>query len=80
MQPATLKHLQVRPGAQFSCSSDGLCCFDVHAFGPLSDQEADRLHAFSPEVVQEHRESLVILSTVEGRCIFQAVNELLHYY
>ncbi|HJL14478.1 MAG TPA: hypothetical protein RMH99_02410 [Sandaracinaceae bacterium LLY-WYZ-13_1] len=67
----TLHPLRVRPGARFTCHGDGLCCTDVHAFGPLSDDEAAMLRAIDPAVVDDHHGERVVTLGAEGRCIFR---------
>lgn len=37
--------LLARPGARFRCFSDGLCCTDIHALGPISRSEAQQMRA-----------------------------------
>lgn len=67
----TLHPLRVRPGARFTCHGDGLCCADVHAFGPLRDDEVALLSAIDPAVVREHAGERVVVMGAEGRCIFR---------
>lgn len=65
-----LEPLRVRPGAVFTCHRDGLCCMDMHAWGPLDDVEAQTLRALDERVVVEHDGSLVIAGNGRGRCLF----------
>lgn len=54
--------LQIRRGARYSCESDGLCCSDVHALGPLTRSESVRVSSYDPESVAVHpRLGLVVL-------------------
>jgi hypothetical protein len=46
--------LLVRQGARFSCSSDGLCCTDLHALGPITRSEARELRRLLPGSVMFH--------------------------
>jgi hypothetical protein len=70
---ATLEPLRARPGARFTCHGDGLCCTDVHAFGPVSDDEAEVLLAIHEKTLSLHQgKSRVITTNQEGGCIFHA--------
>lgn len=69
--PDPLTPLSVRPGARFTCHGDGLCCADIHAFGPLSDDESAWLTAIHPSVVIEHRGERLITMSAERRCVFR---------
>lgn len=62
--------LRVRPGAVFTCHRDGLCCMDLHAWGPLDELEAATLRAIDERTVVEHSGSLVIAGNGRGRCLF----------
>ena len=68
-----IKPLRIRPGARFTCFGDGLCCTDVHAFGPLDEVEAATLRLINEGAVTEHGDNkdLVIIGSEEGDCIFQ---------
>jgi hypothetical protein len=61
----------LRAGARYRCFGDGLCCSDVHAFGPLSDDEAALLGGLAEGVVEPHRGVRVLASRVDGTCIFR---------
>lgn len=64
--------LLVRPGAIYRCEGDGLCCTDIHAFGPVSTAEAKKLRLVVPQPVQWHSElkMSVIKAAPSGTCIF----------
>lgn len=54
--------LIARPGARFECFSDGLCCTDIHALGPMTRSEV--------KAVNKLLENAVIYSDdVEGHCM-----------
>ncbi len=65
-----LEPLRARPGASFTCHRDGLCCSDLHAWGPLDELEAATLRAIDERVVVLHEKALVIAGNGRGRCIF----------
>jgi hypothetical protein len=46
-----LRPLLARPGARFACFSDGLCCTDVHALGPITKSEARDMRALASDSV-----------------------------
>jgi hypothetical protein len=46
--------LLAREGARFTCFSDGLCCTDIHALGPLSRAEVRSVRALIPDAVYLH--------------------------
>lgn len=60
----------MRSGVRFRCCGDGLCCTDIHAIGPLDDDEAVRLRAFDDDLVQRHQGTLVLTPSDTGRCLF----------
>src|SRR5262245_6189750 len=47
--------LLVRENARFTCFSDGLCCTDIHALGPLTRAEARDMRALIPDSVFFHK-------------------------
>lgn len=57
-----VRPLKARPGAQFTCFSDGLCCTDIHALGPLTRGEARAVRALVPDSVNYH-------SGIKGLCM-----------
>ncbi len=67
---ASLQPLRVRAGARFTCHGDGLCCTDVHALGPLSDDEVRLLSSIDEQVVVKHGGDRVLTQRVGGGCIF----------
>ena len=52
---SALRPLRARPGARFTCFSDGLCCTDIHALGPLTRSEARAMRALIPGSVIHHK-------------------------
>lgn len=44
----------MRPGARFQCFSDGLCCTDLHALGPITRSEAREMRQLFPGSVMFH--------------------------
>ncbi len=69
---AQLSPLHVRPGARYRCFGDGLCCADVHAIGPLSDEEVVRLKLVHEDAVYFNPlvEANVISTREDGCCVF----------
>ncbi|MBX3269934.1 MAG: hypothetical protein KF729_06715 [Sandaracinaceae bacterium] len=67
-----LEPLRARPGASFTCHRDGLCCTDLHAWGPLDEVEAATLGSIDERVVLLHDGSWVIGKNAEGRCLFSS--------
>lgn len=65
--------LRARPGARFECAGDGLCCADVHAIGPLSDEDRQMLVAISEAAVERHDggdDAVLMMRSDTGRCVF----------
>jgi len=54
--------LIARPGARFTCFSDGLCCSDIHALGPMTRSEVKHVRSLIPDAVSYNDE-------VEGHCM-----------
>jgi hypothetical protein len=48
--------LIVRSGARFRCASDGLCCTDLHALGPMTNSEAREMRRLLPGSVIHHHD------------------------
>lgn len=68
-----LEPLKVRPGARFSCELDGLCCSDIHAIGPLDEQDCELISAIAPEAIEKHHgddEPVLMMRQDTGTCIF----------
>jgi hypothetical protein len=67
-----IEPLIVRTGARYRCFGDGLCCTDVHALGPLSDEEVVKLKMVRDEVVHYNPlvEANVLTTLANGRCVF----------
>ncbi|MCB9595537.1 MAG: YkgJ family cysteine cluster protein [Sandaracinaceae bacterium] len=64
--------LRVLPGSRFTCHGDGLCCTDMHAWGPLHDDEAAFLRELDERVVLVHGDALVLAGGADGRCVFSS--------
>ncbi len=71
MGRARVRPLRVRPGTEFECRGDGLCCADVHLWGPLTRREAAMLRMIAPETVVRRPQdgSPVLAPTPAGRCV-----------
>lgn len=73
MPPATeparsvSRPLIIRPGARFACFSDGLCCTDIHALGPLGRSEAKAMRKLVPNSIYRHE-------TIEAPCMKTGAN------
>ena len=63
--------LQIRPGARFACRGDGLCCGDVHLWGPISEDEAEALALISPDLLTERPDdgTRILQARTDGRCL-----------
>lgn len=70
VRSAAAPSIRIRPGARFRCFGDGVCCTDLHAFGPLSPSEVQLLCAIDPGVVAEHHGQAVVVPVPPGRCPF----------
>ena len=62
--------LVARPGARFECFSDGLCCSDIHALGPLSKKEVRQMRALVKNSVihQENVDAPCMRPGENGQC------------
>lgn len=67
-----LEPILLRQGARYRCFGDGLCCTDVHALGPISDDERVKLELIRDDVVRYNPlvEANVLATSNDGRCIF----------
>ena len=68
-----IEPLKVRPGARFSCTLDGLCCSDIHAIGPLDEQDCDLISAISEDAIEKHHadnEPVLLMRKDTGTCVF----------
>lgn len=68
----------VRPGTNYACAGDGLCCTDIHGLGPLTRTEVKRLRLISPEIVARPSESgfdepMLATRRADGGCLFLGV-------
>ncbi len=59
-----------RQGARFECFSDGLCCTDIHALGPLTRPEAKAVRKLVKDAVffQENVADLCMKPGPDGAC------------
>ncbi|MGB5812780.1 MAG: hypothetical protein WBG86_19755 [Polyangiales bacterium] len=65
--------LLVRPGACFSCEGDGLCCSDIHAVGPLDDDDIAFIQTISEDAIDRHEDedaAVLMTSSDTGHCVF----------
>ena len=62
--------LRVREGARFTCHGDGLCCTNVHSFGPLTEDEIALLDNISEGLVMIREGDPVIVEKENGGCVF----------
>lgn len=62
--------LLARPGARFECFSDGLCCSDIHALGPLSKKEARDMRALvkGSVIQQDNVDAPCMRPGADGQC------------
>ncbi|MDH3726696.1 MAG: hypothetical protein OER77_04120 [Myxococcales bacterium] len=63
----------VRNGARFSCEGDGLCCSDVHAVGPLNEEDIAFLSTISEEAIDHHEDedvAVLMMRGDTGTCVF----------
>lgn len=65
-----LRPLIVRPGARFSCTSDGLCCTDVHLLGPVSPREGAAIQSLRKDAIVRLAGLRLLGTTDEGKCAF----------
>lgn len=71
------KPLLVREGARYACFSDGLCCTDAHALGPVTAEEATRLPLLVDSPTQHHGAlDIEVLRTLHRRCVFLRADNL----
>ena len=63
--------LRIRPGTRFACRGDGLCCGDVHLWGPIDADEAAALALISPDLLTERPDdgTRVLQARTDGRCL-----------
>lgn len=63
--------LLARPNATFTCFSDGLCCTDIHALGPLTRAEVKDMRTLAPDSVEYNEDAEdMCLATRAGGCHF----------
>lgn len=65
--------LLLRPGARFSCFGDGLCCSDIHAVGPLNDEDVAFVATISEEAIDRHEDedaAVLMMRSDTGTCVF----------
>ncbi|MDH3199695.1 MAG: hypothetical protein OEM15_02265 [Myxococcales bacterium] len=63
----------LRTGARFSCEGDGLCCSDVHAVGPLNEEDIVFLASISEEAIDRHEDedaAVLMMRSDTGTCVF----------
>ncbi|MBK8169858.1 MAG: hypothetical protein IPK60_05895 [Sandaracinaceae bacterium] len=65
------KPLLIREGARYACFSDGLCCTDAHALGPVTASEVTRLTVLRGPVTRRHDAlDIDVLTTRDHHCTF----------
>lgn len=71
MSRARPRPLRIRPGTRFACRGDGLCCGDVHLWGPITEREAATLSLISPDLLTRKPDdgTRVLAPSAEGRCL-----------
>ncbi len=65
--------LLVRPGARFDCAGDGLCCSDIHAIGPLDEEDITFLSAITDDAIDRHEgedAAVLLMQADSGTCVF----------
>lgn len=65
--------LLLRTGARFSCVGDGLCCSDIHAVGPLNDEDVAFVSTISEEAIDRHEDenaAVLMMRSDTGTCVF----------
>lgn len=76
MGSPTPRPLRARPGARFTCHSDGLCCTDVHLLGPVTRTDKKRLDVVAPRsAYYEEAVNGLSMKTALGGCA-QLINGL----
>lgn len=75
-----MRPLRARPGARFECRGDGLCCADIHLWGPVTEREQRTLELIAPNIVARRPSdgARVLQAGVDGRCLFWADGCRLH--
>lgn len=71
-QKPTVRPLQVRQGARYTCFGDGLCCTDIHGIGPLTDRELVEIRRIDRDAAgwDEHHEENMMRTAADGGCVF----------
>jgi len=65
--------LLVRTGARFTCEGDGLCCSDIHAVGPLNEEDVAFVSTISEEAIDRHEDedaAVLMMRSDTGTCVF----------
>ena len=65
--------LLVRTGARFTCEGDGLCCSDIHAVGPLNEEDVEFVSTISEDAIDRHEEenaAVLMMRSDTGTCVF----------
>jgi hypothetical protein len=64
-----LRPLVVRPGTEYACFGDGICCTDAHALGPVTRLEKKRLKLAGAETYfHPGLEADVLVTGDDGKC------------
>lgn len=72
MSKDKVRPLLFRPGAQYTCFGDGLCCTDIHGLGPLTKKELVQIRKIDPEGAHwdESFEERMLKPVTDGGCYF----------
>ncbi len=67
-----VRPLLSRPGAQYTCFGDGLCCTDIHGLGPITKPELVQLRKLDKEAggYSEDFEDYMLGTAADGGCTF----------
>ncbi len=63
---------QVRPGAEYRCFGDGLCCTNIHGLGPLTDDELEAVRSIDEDGAHfdEEFDEPMLCTASDGGCHF----------
>ncbi|MEM7437222.1 MAG: hypothetical protein AAF436_18850, partial [Myxococcota bacterium] len=63
----------MRTDARFRCEGDGLCCTDIHAVGPLNEEDVEFVSMISEDAIDRHEDedaAVLMMRSDTGRCVF----------
>lgn len=72
MPKDSVRPLLFRPGAQYTCFGDGLCCTDIHGLGPLTKSELVQIRKIDPEGAHfdDEFDDRMLKPVTDGGCYF----------